>query len=542
MQLMETIHHVLLKKSVLLPRLNFTLGLIFISFLTHGQVEQTHRYERNQKGSDEYFSIIALKEEGLALLREKNKFNGGKQLWDLVLLDTALKEKATVDLEIEQRHHLIGYEHSKGQLFLLYRKGDTNKNSFELIEIDLREGKETARKEIKPELDFKLTHFSKVGAHMVLGGYVSNEPAVLIYEIPDNHIKVIPGFFQKDNELVDLRVNENQTFNTVLIDRSLRSERKLVFKTFDETGKLLLEDIVPIEEDRTLQTSISSTLKREDLVVLGSWGDKQSKQSSGFFSLSVDPFNEQKINYLNFGELDHFVDYLNPKRAQRIKDNARDDALNGRKPSFTNYVMPFKIEEHPEGFLLLAEVYHPSSTVNPYYSSPYSNPYYYNPYAYNPFWPSYYPGMRMYRPYSYGNNVKNADEIKTYSSVLVAFDPKGKRLWDQSVKLDEIKKASLEQIADYYYFNSTVYFLHQKESDLNIKAIDIHDGSVKESTQKVKVNDPLDEIRSERELEGGVRHWVGNSFYIWGYQTIRNVQNKDDRVRDVFYINKVVVH
>lgn len=528
----------LISRLIPISLLLLTLGCIS----SYAQPRQTHRFEAKQKNSDEYYSIIPLKEEGLALLREKNKYTGGKRHWELILLDTALQERKTFDVEVEHRYPLIGYEHTKGSLYLLYRTGENNRNSFELINIDLEEGKESSRNEIKPELDFKLTHFSKVGSTMALGGYVSNEPAVLLYSMDDNQIKVVPGFFQKDNELIDLRVNQNQTFNAVIVDRSTRSERKLIFRTFDQTGKLLLEDVVPIEEDRSLQTSISSTLEREDLAILGTWGDRQSKQSTGFFSLPVDPFNEQKINFIAFGELEHFTDYLNPKRAQRIKENTHEDVLAGRKPSFTAYVMPFRLQEYKKGYLLLAEVYHPSNNVNPYYNSPYSNPYYSSPYYYyNPFWPGYYPGMRMYRPYAYGNNVRNSDEIKTHASVLIAFDANGKPVWDHSIKLDEIKKPALEQVADYYYNDDEVYFIYKKESELLIRIINTNDGSSKEITEKIRLNDPVEEIRSDKDYEDGVRHWVGNSFYVWGYQTIRNVQLKDERIRDVFYINKVVV-
>ena len=124
--------------------------------------------------------------------------------------------------------------------------------------------------------------------------------------------------------------------------------------------------------------------------------------------------------------------------------------------------------------------------------------------------------------------------------MLVAFDPQGKRIWDQSVKLDEIKRPALEQLSDYVYLQPTVYFLYKKESELHIKTINIDDGAAKESTQKIKLKDPTDELRSENEHEDGVKHWSGNTFYVWGYHTLRNAR-KDDRVRDVFYINKVVV-
>jgi hypothetical protein len=527
-----------------------TNWLLFLAvFLVPGiqmgwcQVEQSEPFEIEQKNSDEYFTVISLKDEGLALIREKERYNQNKKLWEIIILDTDLIQKKKFDLEINPRHQMLGYEIDKNKLFLLFRTGETTKNSMELIEINTSEGLETGRFEIKPELDFKVTHFTKAGSRIVLGGYVSNEPAVLLYEIDDHSIKVIPGFFQKDNELVDLRVNQNQTFNSVLIDRSLRMERKLVFNTFDETGKLLLDDVVPIDEDKSLQNSISSTLEREELVLLGTWGDKQGKQSLGFFSLTVDPFNEQKINYFHFGMMDHFLDYLNPKRAERIKESTHDAIMDKRKPSFTAYVMPFEITETADGFLLLAEVYNTPPMINPYYNNPYGNPYYSNPYYYNnPFWPSYYPGMRMYRPYDDGTRSRESENIKYFQTVIVAFNGKGDLIWDHSIVLDDMKRLTLEQMSDFYTDDKKLHVLYKKESELKVKSIALADGTAEEMTQKIKLKDPIEEIRSEKDHEDGLRHWIGNTFYLWGYHTVRNSANKENRVRDVFYINKIVVH
>src|SRR5690606_6521711 len=254
---------------------------------------------------------------------------------------------------------MMGYEVSDQQLYFLFRTGETTKNDLVLIEISY-DGKEVERYNVKPELDFRLTHFIKVGSNFIFGGYVSNEAVIVLFEPESNNLKVIPGFFQKDTELVDLRTNLNKTFNTVLIDRTSRGEKKVVLRTFDQNGKQLLEDIVPIEENITLQTGITSTLKREDLIIAGTWGDRNSKQSLGFYTLTIDPFSNQKIQFIDFGRLDHFVDYLNTKRADRIKATAEANAAAGKTASFTSYVMPFRIEESDKGFYLLAEVYSPS--------------------------------------------------------------------------------------------------------------------------------------------------------------------------------------
>ena len=138
--------------------------------------------------------------------------------------------------------------------------------------------------------------------------------------------------------------------------------------------------------------------------------------------------------------------------------------------------------------------------------------------------------------------MKNTDEVRTFASVVIAFDSNGKVIWDQSVKLQEIDKPSLDQVSDFYYNNSELTFLYKKESDIMVKKIEVENDSPIEFVEKIKLKDPIEEVRNENEFEGGVKQWTGNTFYVWGYQTIRNAHLKDeDRVRDVFYINKVVI-
>ena len=503
------------------------------------QVSQTRRYEREQKNSEDYFNVISLKGDGLALFRERDKYKNNNRIWELVLLDTALQEKSVIELEINERYKMVGYEIAPDYLYFLYRTGETTKNDFELVTVNL-ESKETVKNQIKPELDFKLTHFIKAGNNFVFGGYVNNEPAIVLYQYSDKQLRVIPGFFQKDTELVDLRTNQNQTFNTVSIDRGSKDNRKLILRTFDETGKQLLEDVVPIDEQRSLQTGISSALEREDLAIMGTWGERNSKQSTGFYFLEVNPFQEQQIKYVDFGQLNHYLDYLNPKRAERIKQNSKDDAASGRIPNYLNYVMPFEVAEYEDGFLLLAEVYSPVSNLNPYYTNPYYYNPYYSPYGFSPYG-YYYPGLsRMYRPYMYNNASRNTNDVRTSETVLLSFASDGKMNWDHSIKLDEKKMPGIEQVSDYCIVNNQLYFMYKKESELKLKVIGLENNEVSENTIKVKTNDPQDEIRSDKEFEGGVRQWLSDSFFVWGYQTIRNT-TKADRVRDVFYINKVVV-
>ena len=140
----------------------------------------------------------------------------------------------------------------------------------------------------------------------------------------------------------------------------------------------------------------------------------------------------------------------------------------------------------------------------------------------------------------YNSGARTTNEIRTNSTSVISFGSDGKINWDHSIKLDEMKMPGLEQVSDYLMKNDQLYFLYKKESDLKLKIVSLQDGQGLENSIKVKTNDPIDEIRSEKEFEGGVRQWLPDAFYTWGYQTVRNT-TQEDRVRDVFYIIKVVV-
>src|SRR5688572_23892468 len=88
-----------LRSSFLFAGLTF-FGMYFPN-AAQSQVSQPHRYERKQKNSDDYFNVISLQQEGLALYRERDKYKNNNKIWELILLDTALSEKKTVELEIK---------------------------------------------------------------------------------------------------------------------------------------------------------------------------------------------------------------------------------------------------------------------------------------------------------------------------------------------------------------------------------------------------------------------------------------------------------
>ncbi|MDL5049276.1 hypothetical protein QQ054_24995 [Oscillatoria amoena NRMC-F 0135] len=451
----------------------YTLVLLTCALFSglQAQLSQPHRFEKEIKFSEEDYSVISMEENGLALVRETKRYKAGNRTWEFVMLDSTLAQQQSLEIEIDQRKSLIGHEFDSAFFYLLFRSEESVKTILDLVEINLRTA-EIKRTEIKPELSVTLTHFSKVGPNFVFGGYVTGEPTVLLLGSDQQSMKILPGFFQKETELVELRGNKNNTFSVILIDRSQRDNRKLVFRIFDATGKELLEDVIAIEGKKSLQTAVVSSLIRDDLMLLGTWGSMNSKQSAGFYAVPVDPFSDQQITYTAFAEMSNYLSYLKEAKRKRITQNTKVALQAGKIPDFINYIRPLKIMEYPKGFLLLAEVFVPASSAGqfndnyPYYPT-YPTPYSY----YGPYYGNYSPYYnRMYSPYNYGNPfMRQSDDIKITRSVLVSFTPNGAVEWDQIMELNNIRMSSLEQISDFCLTTEYLYFIHKKESGLRLK-------------------------------------------------------------------------
>lgn len=499
---------------------------MLVSIPSFSQFSQSNRFEKVVVYHDKDFTVIPLSVDGIGLIREKNKFKIGKQFWEVILLDTTLREKNTPEFDLEVGNELTGYEYEPGFVHLLFLRKET-RGEMNLISIDLKSGDVEVFK-INIELFFSLAHFFKVGNTFVIGGYVNMEPSVLLYSPLTKSIKIVPGFFLKNTELIDMRANQNQTFNTLLLEKGDNGTRKLTFRIYDATGKQLFDNEVTIDEEITLQNGISSTLQRDDLIIAGTWGKQNAKQALGFYTLPVNPFAEQKINRLYLGQLNHYLDYLKPKKASKIKLRTSKAVEQGKFPDFSNYVMPFEILEHDKGFLVLAEVYAPISNSMD----------------------NQYPGGTPYYSYLYhgspSRNTPNSSDpapamgINTLESVLIAFSPTGSFLWDFSLKLRDSKRPQLEQIVDFQFTKDLIHFLYKNESELTHKKIEISDEKATEYSEKIKLPDLFDGIQSESKDVGAVINWFGKNFYVWGYQSVRN--RKSSKTRDVFYINKVTVH
>lgn len=517
-------------------KLYLLVASFFFSFTAVAQIGQTARYEREHKSNDPEFILVPMGESGMLLIHDKDQYRDGKKLWELFGLDSDLKESWNLEMDIETRLRLVGYEYKDDLIYILYRTSEHEGSDLNLFTIHAQT-REVKRFIIKQQLTFKITHFGVLREAIVLGGYVNNDPAVLIYDLETENLKIIPGFFISETELLDLRINTNNTFNALIIDRNSKEKKKLILKTFDATGAMLFDDSIEIGGKRSLLSGTTSTLINDELLISGTWTEGTSKQASGIYSVLADPFSDQPIKFYDFGSLEHFLEYQSPKRAAKLRQQSLQAKTSGTIPGFKAYASVMRMEERPGGFALLTEVYQPSANFN---SSPYmtgfSNPYYYgggySPYGYNPFMNRYYNA-----PYQYNNGPSQVGETKILYSSLLVFDIKGTLINDYGMVLEEKKSNGLEQTADFVFNEDNIALAYKKEKEIRVMRYTPDGGSL--DTLQTSLEKPGEVVRSDSE-NGNVRFWYQNYMYSWGYQRIKDQEKlSEDPTRYVFYINKI---
>nr|MCU0383228.1 hypothetical protein [Cyclobacteriaceae bacterium] len=350
------------------------------------QLMQTARYEKEDKNRDETFSVINLKENGIALYRETNDYESGKRKHQLIILDTLLKQIKDTTFFVEKTYSNVGHDFDSNTIYLLFQQADYSNSKLTLLQFDTRNN-QFLEYEIKIEINLKLTHFGVIGFHVYLGGYINREPTIMLCDLKNKVNQVLPGFAIKNTELLDVRENQNYTFNVLIKEKVGNNTNALYLKTYDSTGTILLNERLPVPEGKTLLTGITSELIKEDLIIAGTWSRKGNSKAYGVYSCFVMPGDEKQPNFWQFGELTNFFEFYKTKRADKIKRKTKEGISTGNLYDYVIGLMPYRIIETEKGFILLAETYSdirystidPGNMNNPYYQNM-VNPYYFNPY------------------------------------------------------------------------------------------------------------------------------------------------------------------
>ncbi len=489
--------------------------------LGYAQLEQPQRFEKELVGYESEYDIILGGTEGVILYRTLNEYDKkGGQLWDFVLLDTALNVRWQKRLYMEKNISFKGFDYSMESYFFLFQQTTGNSKDLKLLQMMGANG-DTLRYTIKNMVPLSLTEFEVTDGASVLGGYYNNEPVVIHYDFDSKKTKVLPGIFGSKTELVQLKVDDHSI--TVMVSgRTFDKRNTLTIKSYSINGDYLNTYTFNPEFDKGLIFGRIADVEDIANLVVGTYGSKRSDFSQGLFLGIVNDENQQQIEYINYGDFENFFNYMKAKRKKRVSDRIDRKKIKGKKIKFNYRLLVHEVFKQGDTYILLGEAFYPKYTTSTTYGSGMGSTQY-SSYGFNDYSPANFAGYR----YTHG--------------VVAAFDSNGKMIWDNSFEIEDVLSYSLEQFIHAAFIDEGIILLYLYDNQIRSKIISGSEVVEGKKFDDLKLSFQDDKVNAYSSSKiGGLEKWYGNTFIAYGVQRIKNLRDSGVKLnRKVFYINKI---
>lgn len=489
-------------------------SLMLGAFSIWGQIQQPLRVEVELESSDHEYMVMSMKEKGIVLFRElANVQETRKRAWEVVRLDTLLKEVLTKNYFLDIYAELAGYEYRDDYFYLLFRMGQYEKDDLKIIKINMETG-DDEHFDIKQIVPIHLTEFTIVGDAALLGGYVNYRPAMIHFSFDEQKIKVLPGIYRNHSELLELDVSEtDNTFNILMTERTRDKRSTISVKRFDADGEMQQNIQLEPLPNTSILYGQATNLPGERQFIVGTYSHKRSNYSRGIYIAELQLNSEEppRLKYFNYGDLKNFFNYMKAKRAARVKQRVERRKIKGKKLKFNYRLLVHDIVRDNGNFIMIGEAYYPK------YGS-------YSSFA-------YYPG--------YGNMA--FEGYKYTHAVVIAFNPEGKIIYDNSFEINDVQSYQLDQLVSLNVQNGKVILLYTYEDVIRSKIIQGNEVLEGKAFNEIELAFENDIVGNNNSEVGGLKKWYGDYFFAYGVQRIKNMAaNGVGLHREVFYINKII--
>ncbi len=493
---------------------------------TSAILSQSHRIEFEVERDRSDFYVVPGDYHGILVVEELAGASlDGSGSWKLHMVDTAFNLIWSREEVVPSDGNLLGYDYSDGKFYLLYSKSRFRSEELVVLQLDART-EENSVYEITTVFPVSISHFEAVGETLLIGGYANFRPVVITYNINIKKPKVVPGFYDNKNDMLDIVVDEESKFFTVILSERMRNKKFTVrVKTFTERGDLIQDNLLNPGEKKSLLDGASTTFANGLQYLAGTHSKKSALYSQGFYLSKFINGSQQFNKYYAFADLNNFFSHLKPKRESRIKNRIEKKREKGKVKKFNYRLLVHKILQRDDHYVMIAEAYYPRYSYGNTGTS-------FLPYQTRSFSNNSYRGYQPYNPDFLGYKYTHA--------VVVGFDSNCNIIWDHTFKIEDTQSYSLKENVMVTGAGRKIILTYLEENEIRSKVVD-HSEIVEGRTfNPVKLSFEADEVKSKDPRIEGVERWYGNTLFAYGVQSIKNENGVAGKVnRKVFYLNKI---
>jgi hypothetical protein len=486
--------------------INLLLALFFV-LPCSAQVTQQERYELtlDERSGIENPRVVSLGSEGVLMYRRVR--NNSSDLLELIRVDTALRESWRGAITVD-RNLMVSKVVARDQtVFLLFQAINYGGFNFNIVTLDVNTRNYNSYI-VKNLIPLRATEFKISGNALLIGGYFTDIPVVLHYNLATGRSRLLPGFFNDPGDLNEIKTYDDGLIDIVVSMKNLQRKKVLWIRSYSPEGDLINATIL---QDPDKNLIFGRTLRKPDgtQVVTGNFNVRNNEYSKGIFFSEIDKSGEYKIKYYNFSDFENFFKYMRPSREARVMARIARKKEDGKKIGLSYLFLNHELQPVGNNYVLVGEVYYPRY-------------YYLNAFGYST------RGERIFDGYRYTH------------AAIVGFDEQGDLLWDNSFEINDVKTFSLLQFVKTAPRNKKMGLMYLYENDLRSKVI-IGDKVVETKTVRpLNSRFQSDRIYDKNTESSLLEYWYEPYFLAYGIQYINNSRSeRDNSGRKVLFINKL---
>jgi len=513
---------------------NIFFYLLFLGFVsvsaqkkkprdTSSIILQPNRIEFIKERVNSDFHVISGRENGILVVEETSKTApGGGYIWNVNFIDTAFNVVWKRRDIVKGRSSLIGYEYFGGKYYLLFSTNQFRSEQLLVLQY-AADDDEVKSYELTTVFPVGIEHFESVGETLLLAGYANGRPVLITYDLNDRIPKVVPGFYDNKNEILDLVVDERSKLFTVVMSEKMRNKKYTVrVKTFNDRGDLVQDNLLDPGERKSLLDGATTTFSGGLQYLAGTHSKKSLQYSQGFYLSKFINGRQQFNKYYSFAELSNFWDHLKPRREKRILRKIEKKKEKGKVKRFNYRLLVNEIIEKDDFYIMIAEAYYPRYNYSSNNGIGGFN-------SFNQF--GSFRGSQLNNPYFLGYKYTHA--------AVVGFDKNCNIMWDHTFRIEDRQSYSLEKNVAVSSSDNEVVLMYLEENEIRSKIIEGNKIIEGRTFNPIKLSFDYDELKTKDPSLEKIERWYEDLLIAYGDQSIKNLSMVGNEVREVFYINKI---
>ncbi len=518
----------------------FLVLLAAYSFQSIAQVQFTQRLEVTTEWTDDDFIVIPRNVGMVAFRLVSDKPYGRKNLFQYVVSDFQLEAESPRQVTLEDNYELIGFDLDGDFLYVLFNKGSQYSTEKAIFEINLKD-KTMVELSLSTILEMELQDFLVFNKKAVFMGKYEYRPVIQVLDITSKEVVTVPGLFEKDATIIQMRKDPSLNIFDVVITRRDFYKKKIVsVLTFDMDGNKLREVKIDDLGDPSMEMveGLLTSSYNYKQALIGPYGLRKKEAYQGLYFTKINEFGEYENKFYTVPDFENFYNYL-PEKTRERRIRTMERSLRREKDiPIRNVVVTREITDL-NGYYLVYNDHFISSTSR---YIPRDGMYASNFYRMNPMMGSY---GGMYNPLWMDPRFRNqqvTNQYKFLAAQFILLDDEGEIVWDNSLDLDNTNKSEPVKFGEMSFNGNSLFYMYTEGLELMLSQIKNGEIVIENEPFELELINENERIGDTKESSLQLLWWYDNYFLLSGKQKVRyQAEDGKQKTRDVSFFTKIKV-